>query len=407
MLAGMALFRHPRPAGLGRSMLVLLMAGLIAGALLTPPAASAASAHQRLERKRSQLDQTQGRVGVLTTTIERYSKQIAGLEEQVASLRAQEAAAENRLIIEQAKLRAAQTRLKTGKQHLALLRARLRRALVALREHLVSTYESGSPDVLTVILQSDGWDDLVSRAQYLQTIQDEEQSVVGRVRSLKEEARRAVNRLRNTRDTIRRARDEIAAQRDALSNARASLEGRQAELIATRGQRQRALSDTRSHEHILEGDVSDLQAQIRKQLTAQTSTPLPAGPLVPSGGATSTGLVWPVQGTITSGFGMRWGRMHEGLDIAAPTGTPIVAAQSGIVTIAAYTGGYGNYTCIDHGGGLSTCYGHQVSFATSAGAAVKRGELIGYVGSTGESTGPHLHFEVRVNGVAQDPLGYL
>jgi len=102
--------------------------------------------------------------------------------------------------------------------------------------------------------------------------------------------------------------------------------------------------------------------------------------------------------------------MHEGIDIAAPEGTPIMAAASGSVVLMqseASSGGYGNYTCIDHGGGLATCYAHQSSFATSEGASVSQGDVIGYVGNTGHSLGPHLHFEVRIEGVPTDPLGYL
>ena len=102
--------------------------------------------------------------------------------------------------------------------------------------------------------------------------------------------------------------------------------------------------------------------------------------------------------------------MHEGIDIAAPEGTPIRAAASGTVILMqseAESGGYGNYTCVDHGGGLSTCYAHQSGFATSSGASVRQGDVIGYVGNTGHSFGAHLHFEVRTSGVAVDPMGYL
>jgi murein DD-endopeptidase MepM/ murein hydrolase activator NlpD len=118
-------------------------------------------------------------------------------------------------------------------------------------------------------------------------------------------------------------------------------------------------------------------------------------------------LIWPVNGSFTSPFGMRWGRLHAGIDIAAPTGTPIRAADSGGVAIAGSVGGYGNYTCINHGGGFSTCYGHQSSIGISVGQAVRQGQVIGAVGSTGHSTGPHLHFETRVNGSPVDPMGYL
>ena len=131
---------------------------------------------------------------------------------------------------------------------------------------------------------------------------------------------------------------------------------------------------------------------------------LPAGT---PGAASAAGMIWPVNGILTSGFGYRWGRMHEGIDIAVAEGTPIFAAASGTVILAAYSGGYGNYTCIDHGGGLSTCYGHQSGFAVSSGSSVSQGQVIGYSGNTGSSTGPHLHFEVRINGAATDPLGYL
>jgi murein DD-endopeptidase MepM/ murein hydrolase activator NlpD len=104
---------------------------------------------------------------------------------------------------------------------------------------------------------------------------------------------------------------------------------------------------------------------------------------------------------------MRWGRMHEGIDLGAAYGTPIAAAAAGTVIYAGWMEGYGNLTVIDHGGGLSTAYGHQSNIAVAVGQQVAQGQIIGNVGSTGHSTGPHLHFEVRVDGAPVDPLGYL
>lgn len=117
-------------------------------------------------------------------------------------------------------------------------------------------------------------------------------------------------------------------------------------------------------------------------------------------------MAWPTAGPVTSPYGFRWGRLHQGIDIGAPPGQPIVAAAGGTVFFAGTMGGYGLLTLIDHHDGRVTAYAHQTSFAVTGGS-VSRGQVIGYVGSTGFSTGPHLHFEVRVNGVAVDPMPYL
>jgi murein DD-endopeptidase MepM/ murein hydrolase activator NlpD len=127
----------------------------------------------------------------------------------------------------------------------------------------------------------------------------------------------------------------------------------------------------------------------------------------PVAGISSSGFIWPLNGRLTSPFGPRWGRMHQGQDIAAPMGTPIKAAKAGKVIKAGVAGGYGNLTLIDHGGGIVTAYGHQSRFAVAEGADVVQGQVIGFVGSTGHSTGPHCHFEVRVNGTQRNPRPYL
>ena len=176
----------------------------------------------------------------------------------------------------------------------------------------------------------------------------------------------------------------------------------QGSLAGKRKRQKGQLASTREQEKVLIAEANALAAEdarIRGQLAAAQG----AGDTTPS----SSGLIWPVNGPVTSPFGYRWGRLHAGIDIGVPYGTPIHAAASGTVVLAAWTGGYGNYTCIDHGGGLATCYAHQSSYAVSTGAQVTQGQVIGYVGSTGHSFGAHLHFEVRINGNPVDPLGYL
>ena len=133
-----------------------------------------------------------------------------------------------------------------------------------------------------------------------------------------------------------------------------------------------------------------------------------AAALVSAPSAGSVGpLMWPVQGSLSSGFGPRWGRQHNGLDISANTGTPVLAAGSGLVVGAGRSGGFGNLVLIDHGGGLVTAYAHLNSVNVSSGQQVSAGNSVGTVGCTGSCTGPHLHFETRVNGVPYDPRSYL
>ena len=205
----------------------------------------------------------------------------------------------------------------------------------------------------------------------------------------------------------RRVTAEVDRRLQEVATIKGQLVDRRDDFAAVRDKKQSVLADTRAHRHDLEGDLRALEKEQARVLAriqaAQNPGAAPAGPIRQGSGS----MIWPVNGTFTSPFGMRWGRLHAGIDLAAPEGTPIRAADSGRVIIAGWTGGYGNYTCISHSSSLSTCYGHQSRYATSVGANVSKGQVIGYVGNTGHSFGAHLHFEVRVNGSPVDPMGYL
>ena len=346
--------------------------------------------------KQAELEEVRQKGEVLSTELADYSAQVDQLAGQVATLRNREAIVAEELVETEARLEAEADRL-------AVLRERLNRSLNVLSRRLVEIYKSDEPDALTVILDSEGFDDLVNRYDYLDRIQDQDAGIVDRVRQLRDESEDLVGRIRD-------ARDEIAAKKAELERTRIQLEEREAQLAAVRDDKAAALKATRVREDDLEGDISELNAAIEKaladaQASTTTSDPLPAGPVQGAGG----GFIWPVSGSVTSPFGMRWGRLHAGIDIAAPGGTPIRAVKDGSVVLSqseAESGGYGNYTCLDHGGGLSSCYAHQSSFEVTSGA-VSQGDVIGYVGNTGNSFGDHLHFEIRVNGSPVDPLGYL
>jgi murein DD-endopeptidase MepM/ murein hydrolase activator NlpD len=384
---------------------VALVAAAVAFGVLLIPSAPAQDIYEKQEKKEAKLSEVRERKGVLTTTISRYRDRIERLTDEVAVLRAHEAEAQQRLDAKQAELDRAVAELDVARKHLAVVRARLRRALVSLRERLVAIYETGTPDVLNVLIESGGYDELVNRSEYLNRINGLDEAVVTRVRDLRDQIKRTVTRLRSAKNRIEAARDAIAAEERALASARSAVQSRQAKLVSVRGEREAALATISDHEHEIEGDLAEIQAEIAAQLQSTSSSPLPAGPVRYGSGA----LIWPVDGPVVSGFGPRWGSMHEGIDIAVPAGTPIRAADAGTVVLVqsdAESGGYGNFTCLDHGGGLQTCYAHQSSFAVTSGS-VSQGDVIGYVGCTGHCYGDHLHFEVRISGAPTDPLGYL
>jgi murein DD-endopeptidase MepM/ murein hydrolase activator NlpD len=370
--------------------------------------APAETKSEKLEAVEEKIEAVEEREGVLTSEIEAMGDEISALEGQVSALRNQEAAAEEELAAKEAELQNAEAELKEALERLETLRGRLKRALINLRERLVAIYTYGSTDITAVVLSAEDYGDMIARTEYFEAINESDEKLAERVRTLRDEAKKLVRVRKVAKLTIEKARDQIAAEEQRLESTRSTLEAREGALLAARAKRRSTLNGVQGELHQHEEIAADLRAEIQQEIAEATGgLPLPAGPLpTPS----AAGLIWPTEGTFTSGFGYRWGRMHEGIDIAAPEGTPIRAAADGTVILmqSEYeSGGYGNYTCLDHGGGLSTCYAHQSSFATSSGASVSQGDLIGYVGNTGHSFGAHLHFEVRVNGVATDPMGYL
>jgi murein DD-endopeptidase MepM/ murein hydrolase activator NlpD len=388
--------------------LALLASCLLAIAAFAAASAPAKSNSEKLEAVEERIGAVEERKGVLTSAITAMGDEISALEGQVSALRNQEAAAEEELAAKEDELQTAEAELKEALDRLETLRGRLKRALVNLRERLVAIYTYGSTDITSVVLSAEDYGDMVARTEYFDAINESDQKLAERVRELRDEAKKLVRIRKTAKLTIEKARDQIAAKEQRLEVTRSTLESREGALVAARAERRQTLNGVQGELDQHEEVAADLRASIAQEIAEATGgLPLPAGPL-PSPSA--AGFIWPIEGTLTSGFGYRWGRMHEGIDIAAAEGTPIRAAADGTVILmqSEYeSGGYGNYTCIDHGGGLSTCYAHQSSFATSTGTQVSQGDLIGYVGNTGHSYGAHLHFEVRINGAPTDPLGYL
>jgi murein DD-endopeptidase MepM/ murein hydrolase activator NlpD len=389
----------------------LALAVVALGALClaaAPPRASRAASFQAIQAKigskRAAIDRARAKEGVLTADISALSKRIRVMTREIGSLRRREARVQNTLDARRAQLARVQARYQREHENFVRLRRKLRRAQGVLAERLIEIYKADQPDMLSVILESDGFNDLLVRADYMSAIGAQDSVIVDKVRELKRKSAQKRLLLVVLKSKAEVAVQEIEAKQRALQETRSAIQAREDDLASARKQKSGTLGNVRAHRNELEGDLRALEAasaQVTNQL--QGAGPVPAGPIRQGSGA----YIWPVSGPVVSPFGQRWGRLHAGVDIASPAGTPIRAAASGRVAMAGWMGGYGQYTCVQHGGGVATCYAHQSSIAVGSGASVKQGQVIGSVGCTGHCFGDHLHFEVRVGGSPVDPMGYL
>jgi len=227
--------------------------------------------------------------------------------------------------------------------------------------------------------------------------------------------RQAQRDLTAAKATMQSALDVAKTRSQVAADQAARLTAAQRAQQAAHAELQKRIVDLRKESTDLAAQESGIEALIARAQAARSA----AVASVPSAGSagpgsagsagltvSGAGLIWPIHGPVTSEFGPRWGGFHPGIDIAPPYGTPIAAAKNGVVIFAGPEGGYGNFVLIDHGGGLVTGYAHQSRLAVNQGQTVTQGQVIGYEGSTGDSTGPHLHFEVRINGSPQNPRSY-
>ncbi len=388
-----------------KSFWVPITLALVAYLVLPLPGATAPLS-KRIEEKRAQLDQTKQKEGVLTTTIQSYSNRIEGLKGEISATENRLGRVQQSLDHQKNELLEVRDRLEAARDRLERLRSELVTARRVLAARLVEIYKADSPDALTVILEADGFGDLLERAEFLDRISDQDREITDEVRGLRDRAEGQAEELAALEHREQLAAERILRERDQIASVQEQLVSSRSQLASARNDRRGALAQVRDSKHELEGDLAALeaeQARVASALQGAGGGNTFAGPIKQGSGQ----LIWPVNGPVVSPFGMRWGRLHAGLDIAVPAGTPIRAADSGRVVLMGWVGGYGNYTCIQHTSSLSTCYAHQSSFGTSNGAAVSQGQVIGSVGCTGHCFGDHLHFETRINGSPVDPMGYL
>lgn len=249
--------------------------------------------------------------------------------------------------------------------------------------------------------------DLVQGAKYMDEVNEKQRLEVKRITTLRNEMDAQRKALATSKDQADAAAAEVARLRDQAVALRAEIEPVRAQAAREAANEENQIAVIRTKRSADERELAELQA-VSDSIAAQLRTRASTGQGLPGGC-----LVRPVLGAIVSGFGYRTNPIgggsgfHAGIDMASPSGTPIKACRSGQVVIASAQGGYGNAVVIDHGGGMATLYAHQSQIQVTVGQQVVVGQVIGNVGSTGNSTGPHLHFEVRIAGNPVDPVPYL
>lgn len=357
---------------------------------LAPPAWSAAPSPEE------QRDATREKQAQLATELDTLKASNDELETAVRALDAGVEVQSNKTESAKRALQSAESGLGSAEAKLAATEQRMADLRARVAQAAIRAYVHPGGDALLEIVRARDLGEASRRQVLLSSVVSSDRDILDQMRSTRQDQQFDKANLSKARalaeERRKLAADKLAELQDVLNHQvrlKSALDTRIAEYTA--------------EVEALSREEATLSALIRaRQVAAEADVEGESRE-----GTSSEGMVWPASGPITSGFGNRWGRMHTGLDIGAGYGASVWAAMGGAVILAGYNGGYGYCVVIDHGGGLSTLYGHLSYVDASEGQRVSAGDYIGDVGSTGNSTGPHLHFETRIDGEARNPMNYL
>jgi murein DD-endopeptidase MepM/ murein hydrolase activator NlpD len=362
----------------------------------------------------AQITSLQGRLSAhkqqeqaLRNQVAGYTSQIRTLESKVGDVSLRLNTLEADLALHQKRLDALNALFRLQSKRFKFLEAEYAESMRTLNRRLVDIYESDQASTLDVFLGAANVQEALDQVAFMTDIGIQDRRIATEVSHAKAQVKAARAKTKKVRATVQSEASVITARTEQTRLVRNELLGARDQIASTKQQKLTDLSQLSASERAEAEEIDSLQASSAALTAAIQAAQAQHSSSGPSSTPSSAGLIWPAAGSVTSPFGFRWGRMHEGIDIGASYGSAIHAAASGTVIYCGWESGYGNLTVIDHGGNLATAYGHQSSIAVTCGQQVSQGQVIGYVGSTGHSTGPHLHFEVRINGAPVDPLGYL
>ncbi|OQA21455.1 MAG: Murein DD-endopeptidase MepM [Actinobacteria bacterium ADurb.Bin346] len=351
---------------------------------------------QELEKVKKERDKTKQQIEQAKKEVTDFTSQVDKVEGQLVNALADLDSLNGKLSLKKSEVDKLTIELVIQENELVEIEKLLKEKVEQLNSRVAVIYKSREQDVLQLLFETDSFLKFFSTLKLMSLVASQDSKIISEVQGIKE-------RTVTARDDIEQLKSQERTQKRNLETLVSDAEKKKREIEGIYNEKKSLLSKARANKEALikmEQKLAAKEAEITKKLEALRYGNAPGR------------LAYPVRGILTSGFGNRISpitgvlQFHSGVDIGADPGTPVIAAASGQVLNAEYMGGYGYTVIIYHGGGFSTLYGHLSGFAVGAGQNVKQGQIIGYVGSTGFSTGPHLHFEVRVNGITRNPYSY-
>ena len=379
--------------------------------------------NEKIDDLQDKIDQEEAYQAELTNQISLYKQQIQLLDEEIESL---EIEIENK----NAEIVQLEEDIDQLEVDIAAKQVEIDETYEQFKTRMVALYQAGETSSLAMLLSSSSFSDFVTNVRLMQAVSASDEQLVDKLRTQKADQEETKAQVEDTKAQVETAlievqeyEESVILQREEQKTAQSNLEvayskskSAQEDLEALKAQYEEDLAAAKAQDEAVESEIQAFYAeQARKAAEAEKARQEAAakGETVEEAPVNTGNLSfrWPLPGysMITSGYGPRWGSFHTGIDISGGGvyGASIVAAESGTVILASSHYSYGNYVIVDHGGGYTTLYAHMSSIACSVGDYVSKGQTIGYVGSTGNSTGPHLHFEVRINSAHQNPSGFV
>jgi murein DD-endopeptidase MepM/ murein hydrolase activator NlpD len=364
----------------------------------SPKLIYAQSLEEELEQIQQERKETQEKIEEVKKTEKQYINEVNQVEQQLLGALSELDDLNNKLAEAKSEVDKATIELVLKEEELKRIEDELKEKVRILNDRVAAIYKNGSGNVLEILLKAEDFLDFISKLKLMNLFAEQDTQ---NVLSVKEERDATIGIKKSIIDL----REEQKKYKDKVEKLVAQAEQKANEIEGIYDEKKNLLSRATANKNAL--------IQMEKQFEIQEAEITRILESYKYGSAPSGKFAWPVVGMISSGFGYRIHpilgirRFHSGIDIVAPYGTLVKAADGGQVVQAGYSGGYGYSVMLYHGGGFATWYAHLSSINVSMGQFVQRGQVIGLVGSTGLATGPHLHFEVRINGVPQNPLAYL